>query len=172
MSSFYSYSAQSSEWFSVFILLQGSSSYLTSLEVVAFVRVHGLSCSKASAPYSEHCRSTAHIAGVRFHWSHEESDRCAVSASASGVEPGLYSPRQHEREGARSTRQRWRKYWGNDGRQRIWFSHYSKIKDRFLNQRRWTCKKNMQVLSPTASLVLLFFLFPADLTRKKLNATI
>ncbi len=73
-----------------FILLQGSSSYLTSLEVVTFVRVHGLRCSKASAPYSEHCRSTAHIAGVRFHWSHEESDRGAFSASASGVEPGLY----------------------------------------------------------------------------------
>ncbi len=36
----------------------------------------------------------------------------------------------------------------------------TKVKDRFLNQRRWTCwyscRENMQVLSATASLVLLF----------------
>ncbi len=49
-----------------------------------------------------------------------------------------------------------------DGAQRrIWFE--TKVKDRFLNQRRWTCwyscRENMQVLSATASLVLLFFLF-------------
>ncbi len=50
-----------------------------------------------------------------------------------------------------------------DGAQRrIWFFQ-TKVKDRFLNQRRWTCwyscRENMQVLSATASLVLLFFLF-------------
>ncbi len=43
------------------------------------------------------------------------------------------------------------------------FGFQTKVKDRFLNQRRWTCwyscRENMQVLSATASLVLLFFLF-------------
>ncbi len=44
------------------------------------------------------------------------------------------------------------------------FGFQTKVKDRSLNQRRWTCwyscrKKNMQVLSATASLVLLFFCF-------------
>ncbi len=43
------------------------------------------------------------------------------------------------------------------------FGFQTKMKDRFLNQRRWTCwyscRKNMQVLSATDSLVLLFFLF-------------
>ncbi len=60
------------------------------------------------------------VAGVRFHWSREES------ASAS-VEPGLYSPRQHERRGARSRL--------SAGR----FGFQTKVKHRFLNQRRWTC---------------------------------
>ncbi len=32
------------------------------------------------------------------------------------------------------TQRKWREYWGNHG----WFSCWSKIKDRFLNQ-RWTC---------------------------------
>ncbi len=41
------------------------------------------------------------------------------------------------------------------------FGFQTKVKDHFLNQRRWTCwyscRENMQVLSATASLVLLFF---------------
>ncbi len=40
------------------------------------------------------------------------------------------------------------------------FGFQTKVKDRFLNQRRWTCwyscRENMQVLSETDSLVLLF----------------
>ncbi len=40
------------------------------------------------------------------------------------------------------------------------FGFQTKVKDRFLNQRRWTCwyscRENMQVLSATDSLVLLF----------------
>ncbi len=40
------------------------------------------------------------------------------------------------------------------------FGFQTKVKDRFLNQRRWTywysCRENMQVLSATASLVWLF----------------
>ncbi len=40
------------------------------------------------------------------------------------------------------------------------FGFQTKMKDRFLNQRRWTCwyscRENMQVLSATDSLVLLF----------------
>ncbi len=66
------------------------------------------------------------VAGERFHWSREERRF------------------QREREGAR-----------NGG-----FGFQTKVKDRFLNQRRWTCwyscRENMQVLSATASLVLLW----------------
>ncbi len=37
------------------------------------------------------------VAGVRFHWSREE--RRFQRERFVGREPGLYSPRQHEREG-------------------------------------------------------------------------
>ncbi len=59
--------------------------------------------SKASAPYSAAepwhivaCHCTDHV------------KRGAVSGSGSGVEPALYSPCQHESEGTRSARQKWR----------------------------------------------------------------
>ncbi len=60
----------------------------------------------------------------------------------------FHSACQHEREGACS---------GG-------FGFQTKVKDHFLNQRRWTCwyscRENMQVLSATDSfLVWLFFLF-------------
>ncbi len=92
-------------------------------DVVALVRVHGLRCSKASA-------EPQHIVGVRFHWSCEErrfqrerfsrawftpvshrtcksrgSAEVARMQSGSSVRPlCFHSPRQHEREGARSRR--------------------------------------------------------------------
>ncbi len=88
------------------------------------------------------------VAGVRFHWSREERHFLggrfsrawfilAVSARVRRCTP------RTERNGG--------------------FGFQTKVKDRFLNQRRWTCwyscRENMQVLSATASLVLLFFLF-------------
>ncbi len=62
------------------------------------------------------------------------SERVAFNASSLGAEPGLYLPHQHERQ---KNMQILRKWW-QTGR-RIWFSSESKIKDCFLNQRRWTC---------------------------------
>ncbi len=106
------------------------------------------------------------VAGERFHWSREEkrfqrerfSRAWFHTARVSRAEAAqkrrvcragaarplcFHSPRQHERDGG--------------------FGFQTKVKDRFLNQRRWTCwyscRENMQVLSATASLVLLFFLF-------------
>ncbi len=144
--------------------------------MVALVRVHGLRCSKASASYSAHCQPQHIVAGERFHWSHEER-RGTFSASAS-VEPGLHpfhTARVSRAEAAQKRRvcragaarahcaftrrircaQRTERNGG--------FGFQTKVKDRFLNQRRWTCwyscRENMQVLSATASLVSLFFLF-------------
>ncbi len=140
----------------------------------ALVRVHGLRCSKASASYSACCQPqekdfTDHV------------KRGAFSASAS-VEPGL-RPFHTARVSRAEAAQKWRvcragaarahcaftrrvsrsaKVRAADGAQRrIWFQ--TKVKDCFLNQRRWTCwyscRENIQVLSATASLVLLFFVF-------------
>ncbi len=68
---------------------------------------------------------------------------CRAGAARTHCAFTLIVPRQHERNGG--------------------FGFQTKVKDRFLNQRRWTCwyscRENMQVLSATASLVLLFFLF-------------
>ncbi len=88
------------------------------------MRVHGLHCSKASASYSVRCQPQHIVAGERFHWSREE--RCfqrehfsrawfilAASARARRCTP------QTERNGG--------------------FGFQTKVKDRFLNQRRWTC---------------------------------
>ncbi len=94
--------------------------------------MHGLCCSKASASYSARCKATANmyrrprhiVAWVWFHWPREE--RCcehkrfstawfilAVSAQARRCAPRM----KHNRG----------------------FGFQSKVKDRFLNQRRWTC---------------------------------
>ncbi len=89
------------------------------------MRVHGLHCSKASASYSARCQPQHIVAGVRFHWSREERRfQCerfvgrawfilAASARAWRCAPQTES---------------------NGG-----FGFQTKMKDRFLNQRRWTC---------------------------------
>ncbi len=112
------------------------------------MRMHGLRCSKASASYSVRCQLQHIVAGERFHWSREERrffffyvGRAWFILTASARV--WRCVQRTERNGG--------------------FGFQTKVKDHFLNQRRWTCwyscRKNMQVLSATASLVLLFFLF-------------
>ncbi len=119
-----------------------------------------------AAPKRARCQLQHIVAGERFHWSrasasvelvsHRTRKQSRGSAEATRMQSGssmrplcFHSPHQHQHEceGARS------------GRSTI----QTKVKDRFLNQRRWTCwysfRENMQVLSATASLVLLFVLF-------------
>ncbi len=96
--------------------------YEFKFDVVAFMRVHGLRCSKVSASYSARCRAAAHCSRSQISlitWREALSAR----ASASWVEPGLYSLCQHKRGGALS---------GG-------FGFQTKVNDRFLNQRRRTC---------------------------------
>ncbi len=135
------------------------------LTLVALVRVHGLRCSKARVlPAAAHCSRR------KIHWSG------AFSASAS-VEPGLHlfphRTRKQSRSGAYAEREQRapivlslaasaqarrcaQRTEHNGG-----FGFQTKVKDHFLNQRRWTCWYSCreQVLSATASLVLLVFLF-------------
>ncbi len=122
--------------------------------------VHGL-----PAPKRARCQPQHIVAGERFHWS---------GASAS-VEPG-FTPARVSRAEAAQKRRVCRagaarahcaftgcvstvKVRAADGAQQG-FGFQTKVKDRFFNQRRWTCwyscRENMQVLSGTASLVLLF----------------
>ncbi len=121
------------------------------------MRVHGPCCSKARAlPAAAHCsrRKISLIRRERFSraWFHT----ARVKAEQRQRRSGAYAEQeqrapivlslacQHEREGARSRG----------------FGFQTKVKDRFLKQRRWTCwyscRENMQVLSATDSLVLLF----------------
>ncbi len=112
------------------------------------MRVHGLRCSKAPASYSARCQPQHIVAGVRFHWSREERrfQRERFSRAwfilATSARARRYAQRTEHNGG---------------------FGFQTKVKGRSLNQRRWTCwyscRENMQVLSATASLVLLFFLF-------------
>ncbi len=131
------------------------------------MRVHGLRCSKASASYSAHCQPQHIVARERFHWS-------GAFSTCASVEPGLrpfHTARVSRAEAVRmqsgssarplcfhSTRRCAQRTEHNGG-----FGFQTKVKDRFLNQRRWTCwyscRENIQVLSATASLVLLFFFF-------------
>ncbi len=111
------------------------------------MRVHGLSCSKASASYNERCRATAHYNRSTISlitW------REALSAWAIHVWFILAVSTRTRRCAQRTER--------NGG-----FRFQTKAKGRFINQRRWTCwyscRKNMQVLSATASLVFILFLF-------------
>ncbi len=113
------------------------------------------------------------VAGERFHWSREE--RCFQRERfrcRAWFIPIFYSlwfilAAQHERFRCRAwfilaasarARRCTPQTEHNGG-----FGFQTKMKDRFLNQRRWTCwyscRENMQVLSATDSLVLLFFLF-------------
>ncbi len=111
------------------------------------MRVHGLRCSKASASYSTRCQLQHIVAGVRFHWSREERHFFFFMGRAWFI---LGVSARARRFAQRTV--------CNGG-----FGFQTKVKDRSLNQRRWTCwyscRENMQVLSATASLVLLFFLF-------------
>ncbi len=118
--------------------------------------VHGLSCSKARAlPAAAHCsrrkislirrerfsRAWFHTARVKAEQRQRRSGAMQSESSASTL--CFHSACQHEREGARSRG----------------FGFQTKVKDRFLNQRGWTCwyscRENMQVLSATDSLVWL-----------------
>ncbi len=67
-------------------------------DVVTFVRVHGLRCSKAPAPYSARC-----WAGVRFHRSREE--RCCRERFR--CRAWFTCCVSNECEGALSVRQKW-----------------------------------------------------------------
>ncbi len=113
--------------------------------MVALVRVHGLRCSKVSASYSARCQPQHIVAGVRYHWSREE--RCFQCKRFSRAWFILAASARAQRCALRTER--------NGG-----FGFQAKVKDRFLNQRRWTCwyscRENMQVLSVTVSLVWLF----------------
>ncbi len=105
------------------------------------------------------------VAGERFHWS---------GASAS-VEPGFTPARVSRAEAAQKRRicragAAWPLCFHSALQQEAkmsaaeesngGFGFQTKVKDHFLNQRTWTCwyscRENMQVLSATASLVLLF----------------
>ncbi len=97
------------------------------------------------------------VAGERFHWSREERrfqrehfSRPWFYARFTPIVLSLAASAWAWRCAQRTER--------NEG-----FGFQTKVKDRFLNQRRWTCwyscRKNMQVLSATASLLLLLFLF-------------
>ncbi len=97
------------------------------------MRVHGLCCSKASASYSVRCQPQHTVAGERFHWSREE--KRLISASAS-VEPALYFVCRAWFILAASARA-WRCAQRTE-RNGV-FGFQTKKKDRFLNQRRWTC---------------------------------
>ncbi len=80
---------------------------------------HLCECMVCAAPkrllHTARAAEPLHIVeGVRFHWSREERRfQCKLiepglysprQHEREGVEPGLYSPRQHEREGARRRR--------------------------------------------------------------------
>ncbi len=131
-------------------------------DVVALVRVHGLAA-----------------AGERFHWSREERRFQRERFSRAWFTPVSHRTRKQSRAEAAQKRRVCR---GGAARAHCAFTcrvstsakvfkdleakgfgFQTKVKDRFLNQRRWTCwyscRENMQVLSETASLFLLFFLF-------------
>ncbi len=89
------------------------------------MRVHGLRCSKASASYSVRCQLQHIVAGVRFHWSCEEKRfqherfRCRAWFILGASARARRCAQRTERNGG--------------------FGFQTKVKDRFLNQRRWTC---------------------------------
>ncbi len=95
------------------------------------------------------------VAGERFHWSREERCFQRERFSRAWFTPVSHRTRKQSRGRAGRCAQQTERNGG--------FGFQTKVKDRFLNQRRWTCwyscRENMQVLSATDSLVLLFFLF-------------
>ncbi len=129
--------------------------------MVALVRVHGLRCSKARAlPATAHCsrRKISLITCERFSraWFHT-----ARVAEQRQRRSGAYAEREQRVPivlslGASARARRCTQRTERNGR----FGFQTKVKDRFLKQRRWTCwyscRENMEVLSATDSLVLLF----------------
>ncbi len=115
---------------------------------------HLCKCMVCAAPkrllHTTRAAEPLHIVeGVRFHWSREERrfqrERFVGRTwfiLAASARAWRCAPRTEHNGG---------------------FGFQTKMKDRFLNQRRWTCwyscGKKLQVLTVTASLVLLFFLF-------------
>ncbi len=119
------------------------------------------------------------VAGERFHWSREErrfqnerfSRAWLHTARVSRAEAA--QKRRVCRAGAArahcaftcrvSTSAKVRATYAQRMESNGGFGFQTKVKDRFLNQRRWTCwyscRESMQVLSATASLVLLYFCF-------------
>ncbi len=122
--------------------------------------------------HTAHAAEPQHIvAGERFHWSHEErrfqrerfsrawfTPQSRGSAEEARMQSGSSAPIVLSLAASARARRCAQRTERNEG-----FGFQTKVKDRFLNQRRWTCwyscRENMQVLSATASLVLLFFLF-------------
>ncbi len=102
-------------------------------DIVALVRVHGLRCSKESASYSTHCRATAHCSRIQISlitW------RDVLSAGA--LQRKLDSSKRFVgRVWFILTVSVWRcapRTESNRG-----FGFQTKVKDPFLNQKRWTC---------------------------------
>ncbi len=122
--------------------------------MVALVLVHG--CSKAralpaAAPCSRRKISLIRCKPFSRAWFHtalraEAEQKRRVCRAGAARPLCFHSACQQEREGA-----------GNGG-----FGFQTKVKDCFLNQRRWTCwyscRENMQVLSATASFTFCFLL--------------
>ncbi len=105
-------------------------------DVVAFVPVRGLRCSKTSAllhALNTRCRATAQCSRSKIS-DHVKRVREMLSMRALWEQSLVYTCCI-----STSSKMTWilRKRWWT-GR-RIWFSSKSKIKDYLLNQRRWTC---------------------------------
>ncbi len=133
--------------------------------MVALVRVHGLRCSKARVlPAAAHC-SRRKISLIRCFqrerfsraWFTPVSYRtCKQSRSGAYAEREQRAPIVLSLAASAQARRCAQRMEHNGG-----FGFQTKVKDHFLNQRRWTCWYSCreQVLSATASLVLLVFLF-------------
>ncbi len=137
---------------------------------------HLCECMVCAAPKRARCQPQHIVAGEKYFTDHvKRGERFSSRA--------WFTPVSHARVSRAEAAQKWHvcragaarahcaftrlvstsaKVHAADGAQRR-IGFQTKVKDRFLNQRSWTCwyscRKNMQVLSATASLVLLFFLF-------------
>ncbi len=104
-------------------------------DVVAFVPVHGLRCSKTSAllhAHSVRCRAASQCSRSKIsdHVKRVRRFQCQIFGSRAWF---IFAASARAAKITRILRKQWRTG------QRIWFSSESKIKDCFLNQRRWTC---------------------------------
>ncbi len=140
--------------------------------MVAFATIFW-ECASTNFTWSHLCECmVCAAAGERFHWSREERSFQRERFSRAWVHTARVKQSRGSAEAARmqsgssvlslaaSARARRcvQRTERNGG-----FGFQTKMNDRCLNQRRWTCwyscRENMQVLSATDSLVLLFFLF-------------